>query len=96
MADLRIGRVSDVNESNCAVRVRFESEDMTSGWLKVLQTPHQILINGSVSPCTVTLPNSEDTVSADVGAWMPTVGETVLCVYGGEWNSDGYVLGAVK
>lgn len=93
MADLRIGRVSDVNESNCAVRVRFESEDMTSGWLKVLQTPHKI---GSKSPCTVTLPSSGDTLSGDVDAWMPTVGETVLCVYGGEWNSDGYVLGAVK
>ena len=34
---LRIGTVSDINESKRTVRVRYRGEDSVSGWLKVLR-----------------------------------------------------------
>ncbi len=36
---IRIGVVSTVSPGEHTVRVRFESEDMTSGWLKVIKSP---------------------------------------------------------
>lgn len=36
---IRIGVVSAVSPGDCAVRVRFPSEDIVSGWLKVIKSP---------------------------------------------------------
>lgn len=36
---IRIGVVSAVSPGDCAVRVHFPSEDMVSGWLKVIKSP---------------------------------------------------------
>lgn len=111
MADLRIGRVSNVDENNRAVRVRFESDNMTSGWLKVLQAPPDVSVTltDSASNSDNSDDNTEDNgdyseenggsektgAAVEVKGWLPKIGDIVLCVYSEEWNSDGFVLGGL-
>ena len=78
---IRIGKVVDVNKANRTVRVSFEEADgLVSDHLKVISTPPEI--------------RSEEEISVSV--WMPSYGDTVLCLYYDEPNADGYVIGGLS
>lgn len=95
MGDLRVGKVSAVDVANLAARVRFDADDVTSGWLKVLQSPPKVTASGKVEDDEGgDDKNVEITVA--VSAWMPAVGETVVCIYGVGFNADGYIIGGLK
>ena len=81
---VRVGIVSAVSEAKRQVRVHYPDRKLTSGWLYVLQ-----------SPPTVTAENC--TVKADlvVEAWMPAVGNRVLCLYIPVFGGDGFVIGGI-
>ena len=95
MVDLRVGTVSAVDAASLSARVRFEVDDVTSWWLKVLQTPPTVAASGTFFDEE----KGEDqdvTVKVEVAAWFPVVGETVLCIYGEGFNSDGYIIGGLR
>lgn len=39
---------------------------------------------------------SKSSLGTELEAWFPKVNDTVLCVYCEGFNSDGYVLGAIR
>lgn len=84
---VQVGTVTDV--SGTKARVIFQESKMTSGWLSVLQV--------SGAGVSVKTGGNEDphTHSASVGAWTPSINDTVLCLYLPVANSDGFILGKV-
>nr|DAY55163.1 MAG TPA: type VI secretion protein [Caudoviricetes sp.] len=89
---IRIGQVSEVNESEHMVRVHFADVDIVSGWLKVIRSPPFIPKKGV----------AQETETADlhkheikIAPWFPDIGDTVLCIYNPGFNEDGYVMGAL-
>ncbi len=103
MSDVRIGTVSAVDEDNRTARVRFDADNVTSGWLKVLYSPPNVTTGGRNDDTdsenksdkdNSSVSNSESCV--DVSAWLPTVGETVVCLYGDGFNADGYIIGGLR
>lgn len=102
MGDVRIGKVSAVDEENRTARVRFDADNVTSGWLKVLCSPPNVTVSGGDSDnesdeSNVTKSNSDNggEIGVEVSAWLPVVGETVVCLYGGGFNADGYIIGGL-
>ncbi|MDE6727915.1 MAG: hypothetical protein K2J80_08250 [Oscillospiraceae bacterium] len=93
MGDLRVGRVSAVDAANLAARVRFDADDVTSGWLKILQTPPGVAATGRFDDDG---DEKDVEITVTVSAWMPAVGETVVCIYGEGFNADGYIIGGLK
>lgn len=106
--DLRIGKVTAV--SNGAARVRFEDDGFTSGWLRIISAPPDVSVDVDVSvtgggsdssDSPVSPSGGEDDVTAKasttakVTAWVPTIGQTVLCAYGEGFNADGFILGGL-
>lgn len=97
---VRIGTVHSVNSGKRKVRVYFEEEDIMSGWLKVIKSPPFIIPSADES-LGVTNGNDEtDTASLhrhslNIIPWFPKIGDTVLCLYNPEFNSDGYVIGGL-
>lgn len=108
---IRIGIVSTISPNNRTVRVRFPSDDMVSGWLKVIKSPPAVnatamatadtTVNGNDEGANVKDSNISVDVNVDVDVktevspWMPVVGETVLCVYNSGFNEDGFVIGGM-
>ncbi len=96
MSEIRIGKVSAVDEGDRLVRVRFPDINMTSGWLKVLDTTPSTRYGDApqLSPRT----DREDLHYHNINfiSWFPDVGDLVLCLYNSGFNEDGYVLGALK
>lgn len=98
MSDVRIGTVSAVDEDNRAARVRFDTENLTSGWLKVLCSPPNVTTNGKNDDTDGDIKSDEKNDGesvVEVSAWLPKVGETVLCIYGDGFNADGYIIGGL-
>lgn len=98
MSDVRIGKVSAVDKENRAARVRFDADNVTSGWLKVLCSPPNVTTGGKNDDTDGDNKNDEENSSesgVEVSAWLPKVGETVLCIYGDEFNADGYIIGGL-
>lgn len=101
---IRIGVVSTVSPGDCTVRVRFPSEDIVSGWLKVIKSPSVV-----TAKAIATTKTEEDTQKNDVNVnvnvdvdiatkvapWFPAVGDTVLCIYNPGFNEDGFVIGGI-
>lgn len=107
MSDVRIGAVSAVDEDNRAARVRFDADNVTSGWLKVLYSPPNVTTGGrnvdtdsenksDKDNSNESNPDRGGEIGVDVSAWLPTVGETVLCIYGDGFNADGYIIGGLR
>lgn len=94
MGDLRVGTVSAVDMANLAARVRFDADDVTSGWLKVLQSPPIVTASGKVDDESGSDKDVE--IKVEVSAWVPAVGETVVCIYGDGFNADGYIIGGLR
>ena len=83
---VRLGKVTAIDAGKYLARVKFLDEDMTSGWLPVLQHPRAVV---SVNPA------DGHTHGASAGYWMPKVNEMVLGLYPPIFNADGYILGVV-
>ena len=83
---VRVGIVSSVNASKKTARVIFPDYDnMVSGDLHILQHPTSVAVAESGDPA--------HTHTASLGAWMPAVGQSVLCLYVPVENGDGFILG---
>lgn len=96
MAELRIGQVSAVDTGRRMVRVRFPDVEITSGWLKVLNTAP-----ATGSGCTADYPShtqeaEKHTHDINLISWFPKVGDMVLCVYNTGFNEDGFVIGGLS
>lgn len=108
---LRIGIVSSVKPGDRTVRVRFEEENTTSGWLKVIRSPTSVTAKATATADTKVrvvesseeIPQNNMSVDVDVNVdvetetapWFPAVGETVLCIYNPGFNEDGFVIGGL-
>lgn len=100
---VRLGTVTAVDNAKHKARVKFQSEDMTSGWLYVLD-------NRPFIPDYDVVPQRTEYESGGSGEaafashkhdlkikqWMPKVNQTVLCLYLPSFNADGFVLGGVN
>lgn len=95
MGDLRVGKVSSVDVANLAARVQFDADNVTSGWLKVLQTPPKVTASGKFYDSESGSDKNVE-IKVDVSAWMPAVGDTVVCIYGDGFNADGYIIGGLR
>lgn len=94
--DVRVGTVSDVNKNERTARVHFPDVDIVSGWLKVIYRPPYIPQTEKTSGGEGEEAFAEHLHEIKVIEWMPEIGDTVLCLYTEGFNSDGYVLGAIK
>lgn len=102
---IRIGIVSTVSPSDRTVRVQFPSDDMVSGWLKVIKSPPLVTAAGKAGNKEIIADNNgieicRDTsidvdIKTEVSPWLPAVGETVLCIYNPGFNEDGFVIGGL-
>lgn len=97
---VRIGTVNAVDRENLKVRVYFESDGMLSDWLKVLK--HSPFIPTKDTPRTETASGGSGDLAFEshshnlnISPWLPSVDETVLCLYLPVFNGDGFVLGAL-
>jgi hypothetical protein len=96
---VRKGKVSSVDAAKRTARVIFEELDnMVSGDLFVLQH-----INAAVSVENTELSYDKSNVltseghdhAAALGAWMPSIGQWVICLYVPAFNGDGFILGGL-
>lgn len=94
--DVRVGKVSDVKKTERTARVHFPDVDIISGWLKVIYRPPYIPRTEKTSGGEGEEAFAEHLHEITVIEWMPNVGDTVLCLYADGFNSDGYVLGAIR
>lgn len=80
---VRVGIVSAVNKEKRQIRVRYPDRKLTSGWLYVLKNPPAV--------------KAEDATAEnfEVTAWMPAVGDRVLCLYIPVFGGDGFVIGGI-
>ena len=104
---VRVGTVSAVDEKRAMVRVKFKSEDMTSGWLYVLQHQraqvhiepdggHTHRISDSYTGGGSARAVADHSHNGSyLEAWLPRVNEKVLCLYLPVFNGDGFVLGGI-
>lgn len=97
---VRVGTVYAVNDEKRMARVRFGDKGLTSGWLTVLRASPFIPSRTS-SRTENASGGSGDAAFAShshelvIKPWMPSVNDTVLCLYVPVFNGDGFVLGAV-
>lgn len=83
---IRIGIVNAVNAGALTVRVQFPDTEIMSDWLPVLRRKSAVSGTGETEG---------HTHSVSLGNWLPSVGDTVLCLYMPGFNADGYVLGGI-
>ena len=96
---VRHGFVTDVDNEKHMARVKYQGENMTSGWLYVLNNKPFI---PSYDGQQVTEERSGGSGYAAFAAhthpltilqWMPKINEKVLVLYLPVLNSDGFILG---
>ena len=98
---VRIGTVYAVDHVNHTCRVRYNATGITSGVLKVLNNrcfipgynQTQRTDNASGGSGYAEYANHAHTLN--IVQWMPSIDETVLCLYVPVENGDGYVLGGI-
>jgi hypothetical protein len=101
---VRIGIVSSVDGDNRTVRVKFSSlNDMVSGNLPVMQrngggvnvAPDNRHSHTDSRGGTCSTVSAHSHTGSITGYWLPSVGDTVLCLYLPIFGGDGIVLGAI-
>lgn len=97
---VRVGTVFAVDGGARKARVRFEDKNLTSGWLPVLKSPPFIPSANEAHTETAAGGSGEAAFESHrhslvIKPWMPSVNDTVLCLYVPVENGDGYVLGAI-
>lgn len=90
---VRVGTVTDVNKKKRKARVKFQDEDMTSGWLRILSSPPFI---PKVDELQLTETSSNHTHPVIITPWLPKVNDVVLVLYLPCHDSDGYILGRIE
>lgn len=97
---VRVGTVFAVDDAARKARVRFDDKGLTSGWLSVLKSP-PFIPSREESRTEFAAGGSSDASYENhrhdlvIKPWMPSVNDTVLCLYVPTFNGDGYVLGAI-
>ena len=105
---VRVGTVTDVDKDKRLARVKFQSEDYTSGWLHVLQHysaglyiepdaehTHEIKDTYTGGGSAEKFEAHDHLPGSHLTYWMPKVNDTVLCLYLPVFNADGFVLGGL-
>lgn len=105
---VRVGTVMNTDQETRRARVKFQSENETSGWLSVLQhykadlyiepdAEHTHIITDTYTGGgeADTAPAHDHLPGSHVAYWMPKVGDTVVCLYLPVFNGDGFVLGHI-
>ena len=99
---VRVGIVTDLDAAGCRARVKYQSENMTSGWLRVLQHRGAALkIEAEANHSHSTGDGSTGGAGghghdgSSLGEWMPEINSVVLCLYLPMEDGDGYILGGV-
>lgn len=98
---VRVGTVTNVDEDKRMVRVKFRSENMTSGWLRVLASPPLIPSSDGAQRTEFEAGGSGDAAFARhkhdliVKPWLPKQNAVVLCLYLPVFSGDGFVLGQI-
>ena len=105
---VRVGTVTDVKLSKRLARVKFQGENMTSGWLHVVQHyaadlfinpddehTHVITDTYTGGGAASTDPAHDHLPGSFLTYWMPKVNDTVLCIYLPVFNADGFILGGI-
>lgn len=95
MEGVRIGTVTDVDARGMQVRVHFPDVDIVSGWLKVLKRNPLISATGTTSGGSDEDSFASHSHSVNLGHWMPSIGDAVLCLYMSGFNADGIVIGGL-
>lgn len=99
---LRMGIVTDVNNTKRLARVKFPDMDISSDWLPVLinrdfipdyDAPQRTEYEAGGSGDAAFEKHKHDLI---IKPWMPKVGEQVLAVYFPVFNADGVILGGVQ
>lgn len=98
---VRVGTVTDVNNKKRIARVKFQSEDFTSGWLQVLNT-RDFIPDYDVDQRTEYEAGGSGAAAFErhkhdliIKPYMPKINDTVLCLYLPCFNADGVVLGGL-
>lgn len=98
---VRIGTVTDVNYAKHQARVKFQGENMTSGWLYVLDN-RPVIGDRNSSRTEFEAGGSGEASFAShkhslaISQWMPSINATVVCLYLPVFNGDGFVLGGIS
>lgn len=94
---IRVGKVSDVNNSALKARVFYPGMgNMVSDWLPVLQFPGMTTnYAGSHKHTSPEETNSAGGHSHTTDKWMPKVNDKVLVIMEYGFNSSGYVAGVI-
>ncbi len=106
---VRVGTVTDINADKRQARVKFQGENMTSGWLFVVQHyagglfinpdgahTHAVYDTYSGGGSASTEPNHDHSPGSYSTYWMPKVNDTVLVLYLPVFNADGFILGGIS
>lgn len=98
---VRVGTVTNVDEGKRMARVKFQSENMTSGWLHVLAArpyipsydgPQRTEFEAGGGGYAEFASHAHPLI---IKPWMPKTNATVLCVYLPVFNADGFILGEI-
>lgn len=98
---VRVGTVTNVDKGRRMVRVKFRSEDMPSGWLRVLASPPLIPSGDEPQRTEFEAGGSGDAGFARhkhdliIKPWLPEQNAIVLCLYLPVFSGDGFVLGQI-
>lgn len=105
---VRVGNVMNVDKENKRVRVKFQDEDITSGWLRVIQHfgaelfiepdaehTHAIHDTYTGGGNASVQPSHDHLPGSHVTYWTPNINDVVLCLYLPTEEGDGYVLGGI-
>lgn len=98
---VRVGTVTNVDKDKRIARVKFQSEDMTSGWLHVLAARPYIPDHEGPQRTEFEAGGSGDAAFAGhkhdlvIKPWFPKINATVLCVYLPVFSGDGFILGEI-
>ena len=98
---VRVGTVTDVDNTKHMARVKFQGEGFTSGWLYVLDNrpfipgynqAQQTEAKGGGSGYAAF---ESHTHGLKINQWMPVVNSKVLVIYLPVFNSDGFIVGGI-
>ncbi len=90
---VRRGIVTNVDQKKRRARVRFDQENMDSGWLRILSNPPFI---PKVDEPQRTEIASNHNHSVIITPWLPRVNDVVLTLFLPCHDSDGYILGRIE
>ena len=99
---VRIGIVTAVNNDEYLARVRFDDQDLPSGWLIVLDNrpfipyydvPQRTEYEAGGSGDWAFQSHKHDLI---IKQWMPVVNQPVLVLYLPVKNADGFILGGIQ